>query len=160
MIKTVFDRYAELTKNEICNAEKILNVKFPALFKYMIQRYSGGRFKENNYIQFEDNLDIEVYEFLEFDLDKVDNFIYWNSEEFDGYIDGIVYFARTTTDGWIAFDYRENLDTPSIVTTFHDEIQYLEDELVFLAKDFNTFMNMLTPNPEPYDDDYRWPDEL
>ena len=51
MSKVVFDRYTSISPETVMIVERKLDIRFPEIFRDMIQNYNGGRF--NKYICFE-----------------------------------------------------------------------------------------------------------
>lgn len=142
MSKVVFDRYTSTSMDRINEVEKILNVKFPQDYKILVKQYNNGRFRQYNNIPFHDDR-IEVDRFISYDNEE--NMLYFNNKAFSYHIDGIIYFAETSAGDFIGFDYRKNRVSPSIVIVLTDYAEYSNKEPVFLAQNFEEYLDILLP---------------
>lgn len=153
MSKVTFDRYTSIGMDRINDIEKRLNVNFPQFYKDLVHQYNRGIFCK--YTCFEKfNCEFGVDRFLSFDSDDFDFIETYNSPDFDHYLQGIVLFAMTIDGSFIGFDYRKSSNNPSIVLRLKDD-EYIDDkDVAHLADNFESFLDMLLPEPEP--DDFEW----
>lgn len=138
----IFDKYTSLTSEQIDIVEHKLNIRFPRMFRDMIQKYNGGRFNDRNCFRLFDTI-FEVDSFMDFNLASQHNVLDYNTPLSDYYINGVVYFASTIEDHLIAFDYRGDKITPSIVMMMGDNAYTRNNELAFIASTFESFIDML-----------------
>lgn len=146
----VLTDHGEIDVSIVNDFEKICNVSFPVTYVDLISRHNGLQFKKNNFDYFDENKNLQQagFGFCGYG-DHVDceNITDFQDHDTYGYEWVIVFGLRGNGD-YICFDYRVDINNPSIVLMYHD--QYIKDEngqfkleIVKVADNFEIFIKML-----------------
>ncbi len=165
---------AAIPEQRIADVQNNLEVRFPETFLDCVRKCNGGRpephcfsyyhteWKESDeggfgvLLDFREPMDIYLKNIHRNDPDlwrDMDIQPWWTIEDtnllerVDHFTPGLIAFAEDGGGNYICFDYRDGKHNPNPPIVFwHHEFHSGGEEPFFVAKDFDSFLNMLRPS--------------
>jgi hypothetical protein len=157
--------YGKGNISKINEQERIIGYKFPASYKEVVEKYNGAFIVNRNNFKYKSALLNEEVEygtgmFLPFgptDDSTVSMEQKWEFKP-EGFPKHLVFFSALGNGDMLCFDYRSDRtnNAPSIVVWHHEGTPGSSEEVSFVSKSFEEFLDSLYEDEDDQDDDFDW----
>jgi hypothetical protein len=144
--------YGSVNKDRVRIVAKELNIRIPSIYLKNIENHDGGVPYARRFKYFDIDLNFEVGSclggFLCINPNQYGDLLSTYKDPPEFFPQGVIAFAEVGNGDYICFDYREGRDNPNPPIVYWNHEADIGKDVSFVAKDFETFIEMLKADDE------------